>query len=716
METVRLRHPALFWGGDEDAHDPHGSLGPVPDEVADLLVDELFRKFRFATREFGPAGAQTGLGPEVAATLLEQATAGRHEKGSYYTPRPVVAFMVRQALGAYLEARLPREQRGAVARLVERRDPEGLRDRTAALEVLQRLRMCDPSCGGGAFLVGMLEELVTLRRCLGDRGGRPGRLREEILQNNLHGVDLEPEAVEVARLRLRLGLLGDWEGETLPAPPEERILVGDSLLDFDWRAHFPKSFADGGFDLVLMNPPYLLPSRVPGHARESFRRYSQQLRLRHGFSGDLYVHFFYLGLRLLKAGGVLGALTSASFLTNATKEHLRRELLRHHLRLVAPLGPDLFDARVYPAITLVRKSDEAGEASKRPSAPFRKPDTLGRGLVSRRPVPLVRAAAGVHPTAHGGDLEPASLSFLDLRQVSAEELLEPGLVMRRAAPVDPEEYRGAVGCVFFEPTPENRWIFREMLAATGGSRPPVRRFVRLGEVAPALDTGIHSGNVRGKLFYREPVPGKTLHRLLQGTQVVRYGVWWENPEARYRYVDLGYRVDPSRNGTGRAGRSSAHREYWHFCGSMENHHVAERLLMRQTADSPFVGHLWQGEEQIYTDNTLHTLLLTPKGRELGFSYPFLLALLNSAPVARIYRALAQEEGRMLAQVKTTVVNLLPLPVPKGGDAEELETLVGRVQDVYRAAGFPLPEKAAEEVAAIQRAMDRAVARLYGPIE
>lgn len=700
-EYLRLGRPGgnFCLGWLEPLHLECGVQGgptAAPDEAVEALVDGLFRRFHFTDREGGACDAEDSLGPEVVATLVERRTAGRHEKGSYYTPRAIVAFMVRRALACYLETSLPDEPREAVARLVEQHEPEGLRDRAAVLEALRRVKVCDPSCGGGAFLARTIEELLALRICVGDRVDASRRLRAEILRDNLHGVELEADAVEVARLRLWLGLLADWEGDRPPPFPGAKIEVGDSLQQFDWPARFPEPSAEGGFDIVLMNPPYLLASRVPGNALEQFRRYGQGLRSTFGFSSDLYVYFFYLALRLLKPGGVLCALTSASFLTNATKEHLRRELLRHDLRLVAPLGPELFDAHVYPAITLVQKGE--GDA--------------------------------------GGS---RGVGFLDLRRAGKQEILEPDLVERRSSWIEASEYRQAFGAVFFDPTAENRRIFRDLLTAsdTEGSRPEterdhrldppphdsrdrggeravgVRRFVRLGEVAPALDTGIHSGNVRERLFYRDPVPDRPLHRLLQGTQVVRYGVWWDNPEARYRYVDLGYRIDPERKGTGRGGRPSARREYWHFCGSVENHHVVERLLMRQTGDAPLVGYLYQGQEQLYTDNTLHTLLLSQRGRELGFSYLYLLALLNSGPLARIYRALAQEEGRMLAQVKTAVANHLPLPVPKGGDADELETLVGEIQGIHRFHGLPLPPTAVERVAILQRAIDRLVGSLYG---
>ncbi len=646
-----------------------GELTTVPDEAIQTFVDGLFRRFRFAAREDGQDEPEDALGPELVARLFEQGIAGRHEKGSYYTPGPVVVFMVRQALRAYLEAALPKESRPVIGRLVEERDPRGLRDRAAVLEALHRVRVCDPACGGGAFLEGALQELLELTGLLEGHEGQgppsPYHRAVEILRNNLFGVDLDEAAVEIARLRLWLAMAADPSATEPPVLPDLRLEAGDSLQGFEWAARFPRVFAEGGFDLVLMNPPYLLSNRVPCHAREWFRRYAGELRSRYGFSSDLYVYFLYRALQLLKPGGILSAITSASFLTNSTKEQLRRDLLDHSPRLVAPAGSEMFDARVYPAIIVAQKG--------------------GMGAIGSEEV-----------------------SFLDLRRVPQEEILEPRLVERLAARVPLSDYRRAFGAVFFEPTDENRRIFRDLLAA-----PNDARFVRLGEVAPALDTGIHSGNVRDRLFFRNPIPGKPLHRLLQGIQVVRYGVWWDNPEARYQYVDLTYRPDPNQKGIGRGGNPSARGEYWHLCGPMENHHVVERLLMRQTQDEPFVGYIRQGDERVYTDNTLHTLLLNDRGHRLGFSYPYLLAILNSEPLSRIYRAIAQEEGRRLAQVKTAAVNRLPLPVPEGSEAEDLEGLVAEIQGIYRAVGFPLPEEAAKQVAGLQRAIDRQAKQLYG---
>ncbi len=96
---------------------------------------------------------------------------------------------------------------------------------------------------------------------------------------------------------------------------------------FDWAVEFAEVFERGGFDIVVMNPPYLSANRIPGDQREAFNNYLALLRPQYGFSSDLYVHFFYRAIQMLKTGGILSAITSNTFLTNTTKTFVRRELI-----------------------------------------------------------------------------------------------------------------------------------------------------------------------------------------------------------------------------------------------------------------------------------------------------------------------------------------------------------------------------------------------------
>ena len=155
--------------------------------------------------------------------IFEELVTGRHESGSYYTPKPVVAFMCREALKGYSKTSMPAEHEEALALFVDQNDPAQLRNPEAALHALRMVKVCDPACGSGAYLLGMMHQLLELRESLfaahvADATKIYDR-KLEIIQNNLYGVDLDPFAVNIARLRLWLSLIMDFEGEDpLPLP------------------------------------------------------------------------------------------------------------------------------------------------------------------------------------------------------------------------------------------------------------------------------------------------------------------------------------------------------------------------------------------------------------------------------------------------------------------------------------------------------------------
>lgn len=389
----------------------------------------------------------------------------------------------------------------------------------------------------------------------------------------------------------------------------------------------------------------------------------------YGFAEDLYVHFLARAVQLLRKQGSLYAITSDTYLTNVTKEFLRRKLLEQNIRLIMPMHPEVFRAVVYSCIIGLQKQPPGEET-------------------------LTYCNARVQPMA------------------SVEEALSnPELTFS----VHQRVYEQAFGHIFFVPTPANIRLFSEVLPADRMVVIGGRHYIPLELVAPALDTGIHTGNIRHKLFYYDCPHGKELPRLLQGRQIVRYWAIWNHPDAQYRYVDVYYQPNPYQRGIGRGGKPSGKGEYWHFCGPIENHHVKERLLMRQTEDEPFVGYIYQGDEHIYTDNTLHTLIITQQGQQLGITYPYLLAILNSASIRKIYQAITQEEGRTLAQVKTTIVNRLPIAIPTSEEKQRLEQLVQAIWDIYKNNPFPLPVQEQQRIEQIQAEIDTEVAKLYSDL-
>jgi hypothetical protein len=218
---------------DEEPEDIDGPL--FPDAVVAKILGDLVYKFNFTVTESTPLDIEVAVDPEMLGRIFEELVTGRHETGSYYTPKPVVAFMCREALKGYLGAALPGESAASLARFVDQNNPEDLRNPELTLGALKAVKVCDPACGSGAYLLGMLHELLEQRECLFAVRQLDAKTiyerKLEIIQNNLYGVDLDPFAVNIARLRLWLSLIVDFEGDIpLPLPNLDfKIEQGDSL-------------------------------------------------------------------------------------------------------------------------------------------------------------------------------------------------------------------------------------------------------------------------------------------------------------------------------------------------------------------------------------------------------------------------------------------------------------------------------------------------------
>ncbi|MBS1768273.1 MAG: Eco57I restriction-modification methylase domain-containing protein, partial [Acidobacteria bacterium] len=211
----------------------------IPDEAfTDILHPDhgLFSRYNFTASENTPLDVEVAVDPEMLGKVFEELVTGRHEQGSYYTPKPIVSFMGRAALVEYLADVCTREQRDALEAFVHEHKADSLRDPEAVLDALRKVTVCDPACGSGAYLLGMLHELLELRDCLFKSNQKldPNSNYERklsIIERNLYGVDKDDFAVNIARLRLWLSLAVDFQGEVPPPLPnlDFKIETGDSL-------------------------------------------------------------------------------------------------------------------------------------------------------------------------------------------------------------------------------------------------------------------------------------------------------------------------------------------------------------------------------------------------------------------------------------------------------------------------------------------------------
>ena len=195
---------------------------------------------------------------------------------------------------------------------------------------LATVKLLDPACGSGAFLIEAFEQLYNAYQQSNDRleelrGTRTlFDLDRHILQHNLYGVDLNEEAIEIARLSLWIKTA--QRGKALTSL-DHSIRVGNSIIAdpavhpraFDWQTAFPEVFEQGGFDVVVGNPPYVRQEWI-----SPYKPYLQQaFKTFHG-TADLYVYFYELGMRVLKPGGRLSFVVTNKWLKAAYGEPLRR--------------------------------------------------------------------------------------------------------------------------------------------------------------------------------------------------------------------------------------------------------------------------------------------------------------------------------------------------------------------------------------------------------
>ena len=253
--SVPYLHGSLFEAGKyEQQSGQYADLGwiKLPNGFYGELIgpDGVFRKFNFTISESTPDDVEVAVDPEMLGLVFEELMTlreaqessrrrgddPRHATGSYYTPRNIVQFMCREALKVYLA---PFGDRVDIGALVDRHTLSGEGIPLAQLKnAVEQIKVCDPACGSGAYLVGMLHELNEVLKVLDSRisESRADAARSDykrkliLLQNAIYGVDLQEFAVNMAQLRFWLSVAVDMV-EPNPLPNlDYKIGFGDTLL------------------------------------------------------------------------------------------------------------------------------------------------------------------------------------------------------------------------------------------------------------------------------------------------------------------------------------------------------------------------------------------------------------------------------------------------------------------------------------------------------
>ena len=271
--------------------------------------------------------------------VVEEKPEVKKAGGVYYTPAYIVDYIVRQTVGRLVEGQTPRQ--------------------------ISRLRILDPACGSGSFLLGAYRYLLDYHRqwyedhdpakhasgkqpAVYQASGGGWRLttaeKKRILLNNIYGVDIDRQAVEVTKLSLLLKVL---EGETEESIGQQlsfwrqralpdlgaNIKCGNSLIGpdyfqgqllpdeeemrrvnlFDWQAEFPEAMAAGGFDVVIGNPPYIRIQTMKEWAPIEVEFYKRRYAAASKGNYDIYVVFVERALQLLNERGRMGYILPHKF-------------------------------------------------------------------------------------------------------------------------------------------------------------------------------------------------------------------------------------------------------------------------------------------------------------------------------------------------------------------------------------------------------------------
>lgn len=199
---------------------------------------DFFCQYNFTIDENSPDEQEIGIDPEMLGHIFENLLEENREKGAFYTPKEIVHYMCQESLVQYLKNHLP-EEVNVEAFIRNQHVSDYLRNRENATrlnDLLDKVKVCDPAIGSGAFPIGILQEIYLAKRYIypylnNIEAFDPAESKKKIIQESIYGVDMEYGAVEIARLRFWLALVVD-EDKPEPLPNlDYKIMQGNSLLE-----------------------------------------------------------------------------------------------------------------------------------------------------------------------------------------------------------------------------------------------------------------------------------------------------------------------------------------------------------------------------------------------------------------------------------------------------------------------------------------------------
>ncbi len=333
------------------------------DAIGVELLGSIYERYLGSTIRVTPQRVKVEEKPEV-----------RKAGGVYYTPKFIVDYIVKNTVGKIIEGKTPRQ--------------------------IEKIKILDPACGSGSFLLGAYQCLINYHleyyrkhpkeaqtqyfdfyyRVGPEDIALPLRTKAMILRNNIFGVDIDPQAVEITMMSLYLKALEGERGllpkkQHLLPPLSNNIKCGNSLIGydilngrlfdddtksrinpFDWNSKstgFGEIMDNGGFDIVIGNPPYVRQETL-GEFKDYFQKHYEVYQ----GTADLYTYFIEKGVSLLKNSGLFSYIVANKWMRANYGEPLRRWMRKQQIEEITDFGdlPVFESATTYPCIVRIKKA------------------------------------------------------------------------------------------------------------------------------------------------------------------------------------------------------------------------------------------------------------------------------------------------------------------------------------------------------------------------
>lgn len=587
------------------------------DFESQISVDILGHIFEHSLTEIEEVQKQ--LEAEKSGLVVEKTDVGKRKKdGVFYTPAYITKYIVENTIGKLCDDKKEelciKDSAFSKQKKTSKDEKELAKKLDTYKKWLLNLKILDPACGSGAFLNAALKQLKAEHTLIDYYRAKIygdslvfQDVENVILEKNIFGVDINEESVEIAKLSLWLHTAQkDRKLTTL----NNNIKCGNSLIDdpkiarqkaFDWKKEFPEVFENGGFDVVIGNPPYI-PTEFIQESDRNF--YGENYKSAFGRI-NIYPIFYEKGISLLKSNGFLGFITPYTLLKNQYYIEARKYILENTCIkfLIDFTGAKVFEDATVDSIVLILnkiKDDNnsfeyINEVKNFASSVFKSVYISQQQIISN-----------------------SDLSFSNLRSKFNFEKLNLSSI------------------------PLSKVISFKQGITTGGNKIYIQ-----------TDKELEENQIETNL----------IKKIIIGEDINRYSLCYKNRKIIYvnkntdmekypyslKYLEQ-FKKQLSTKRETIKGTLPWYSLWW---ARSEDLFCQKKLLLRQTGSYPIVSY---DENNYYVLDSIHNGISINDNFELKY----ILCLLNSKLLRFVYENSVNETGKVFAQVKIIYIDPLPI--------------------------------------------------------